>query len=399
MVSALEGKLIALGVSGSIACYKAVDLASKMRQQGALVDVIMTRSATRFVAPLTFAAITHRPVVVDPFDPRTELGIDHVAIAERADAVIIAPATANTLAKLAWGMADDALSATVLATRAPVIAAPAMDANMYVNAATRENVERLAGRGVVIAGPAQGRLASGLVGPGRLLETPQLLGYLAMVLGRTGDLAGRKIVVSAGGTREPVDPVRVITNRSSGKMGYAIAEAARDRGAKAVLVSAPTSLAEPVGVRVTHTETALEMREAVLDASADADALIMAAAVADWRPSEASSRKLKKGEASTWSIELTRSPDILSEVPADSTIKVGFAAESEDLLDNAQAKLVGKGLHLIAANDITAQEGGFGSDDNRVLLLDREGAVEELPLMTKYEVGHRILDRVAALFE
>ena len=399
MVSALEGKLIALGVSGSIACYKAVDLASKMRQQGALVDVIMTRSATRFVAPLTFAAITHRPVVVDPFDPRTELAIDHVAIAERADAVIIAPATANTLAKLAWGMADDALSATVLATRAPVIAAPAMDANMYVNAATRENVERLAGRGVVIAGPAHGRLASGLVGPGRLLETPQLLGYLAMVLGRTGDLAGRKIVVSAGGTREPVDPVRVITNRSSGKMGYAIAEAARDRGASAVLVSAPTSLAEPVGVRVTHTETALEMREAVLDASTDADALIMAAAVADWRPSEASSRKLKKGEASTWSIELTRSPDILSEVPADSTIKVGFAAESEDLLDNAQAKLVGKGLHLIAANDITAQEGGFGSDDNRVLLLDREGAVEELPLMTKYEVGHRILDRVAALFE
>jgi phosphopantothenoylcysteine decarboxylase/phosphopantothenate--cysteine ligase len=182
-------------------------------------------------------------------------------------------------------------------------------------------------------------------------------------------------------------------------MGYAIAEAARDRGAKAVLVSAPTSLAEPVGVRVTHTETALEMREAVLDASADADALIMAAAVADWRPSETSSRKLKKGEASTWSIELTRSPDILSEVPADSTIKVGFAAESEDLLDNAQAKLVGKGLHLIAANDITAQEGGFGSDDNRVLLLDREGAVEELPLMTKYEVGHRILDRVAALLE
>ena len=207
MVSALEGKLIALGVSGSIACYKAVDLASKMRQQGALVDVIMTRSATRFVAPLAFAAITHRPVVVDPFDPRTELGIDHVAIAERADAVIIAPATANTLAKLAWGMADDALSATVLATRAPVIAAPAMDANMYLNAATRENVERLAARGVVIAGPAHGRLASGLVGPGRLLETPQLLGYLAMVLGRTGDLAGpqdrsqRRGNAGAGGPR------------------------------------------------------------------------------------------------------------------------------------------------------------------------------------------------------
>jgi phosphopantothenoylcysteine decarboxylase/phosphopantothenate--cysteine ligase len=397
MLKPLEGKHVALGVTGSIACYKAVDLASKLTQEGALVDVIMTRSATRFVTPLTFNAITHRPVVTDIFDPQSELSMDHVAIAERADVIIVAPATANTLARLAWGMADDALAATVLATRAPIILAPAMDANMFQNAATQDNVETLAARGMVIAGPAEGRLASGLVGRGRLLESRELLGYVRMVLGRTGDLADRTIVVSAGGTQEPVDPVRMISNRSSGKMGYAIAEAARDRGARTVLVAAPTALPDPVGVLVTHIETALEMREAVLDASADADALIMAAAVADWRPVTAASQKVKKGDASTWSIDLTKNPDIAAEVQADGLIKVGFAAESEDLVANARSKIVSKGLHLIAANDITAEDGGFGSDDNRVLLMDREGGVEELPLMTKYEVGHRILDRVAAL--
>jgi phosphopantothenoylcysteine decarboxylase/phosphopantothenate--cysteine ligase len=397
MPNPLEGKHVALGVTGSIACYKAVDLASKLTQEGALVDVIMTKSATRFVTPLAFNAITHRPVVTDIFDPRSELSMDHVAIAERADVIIVAPATANTLARLAWGMADDALAATVLATRAPIILAPAMDANMFQNAATQDNVETLAARGMVIAGPAEGRLASGLVGLGRLLESRELLGYVRMVLGRTGDLADRTIVVSAGGTQEPVDPVRMISNRSSGKMGYAIAEAARDRGAKTVLVAAPTALPDPVGVLVKHTETALEMREAILDASADADALIMAAAVADWRPVTAAPQKIKKGDASTWSIELTKNPDIAAEVQADGLIKVGFAAESEDLAANARSKIVSKGLHLIAANDITAEDGGFGSDNNRVLLIDKEGGVEELPLMTKYEVGHRILDRVAAL--
>ena len=397
MPNPLEGKHIALGVTGSIACYKAVDLASKLTQDDALVDVIMTKSATRFLAPITFSAITHRPVVTDIFDPQSELSMDHVAIAERADAVIVAPATANTLARLARGMADDALAATVLATRAPIIVAPAMDANMYQNAATQDNVKTLESRGFVIAGPAEGRLASGLVGPGRLLESWELLGYVRMVLGRTGDLEDRTIVVSAGGTQEPVDPVRFISNRSSGKMGYAIAEAARDRGARAVLVSAPTALPDPVGIHVTHTETALEMRDAILDASADADALIMAAAVADWRPVTAASQKIKKGDASTWSIELTKNPDILAEIHADHLIKVGFAAESEDLVANARSKIVSKGLHLIAANDITAEDGGFGTDNNKVLLMDREGAIEELPLMTKYEVGHRILDRVAAL--
>ena len=397
MPNPLEGKHVALGVTGSIACYKAVDLASKLTQEGALVDVIMTKSATMFVTPLAFNAITHQPVVTDIFDPQSELSMDHVASAERADVIIVAPATANTLARLAWGMADDALAATVLATRAPIILTPAMDANMFQNAATQDNVETLAARGMVIAGPAEGRLASGLVGLGRLLESRELLGYVRMVLGRTGDLADRTIVISAGGTQEPVDPVRMISNRSSGKMGYAIAEAARDRGARTVLVAAPTALPDPVGVLVKHTETALEMREAILNASADADALIMAAAVADWRPVTAASQKIKKGDASTWSIDLTKNPDIAAEVQADGLIKVGFAAESEDLAANARSKIVSKGLHLIAANDITAEEGGFGSDNNRVLLIDKEGGVEKLPLMTKYEVGHRILDRVAAL--
>ena len=397
MPDPLENKHVVLGVTGSIACYKAVDLASKLTQQDALVDVIMTSAATEFLAPLTFASITHRPVVTDIFDPQSEMSLDHVALAQRADVVVVAPATANTMAKIAWGLADDALTATVLATEAPIVLAPAMDAHMYENPATQENVQKLESRGVLIVGPAEGHLASGLVGRGRMLETWELLGHIRMVLGRNGDLADRKIVVSAGGTQEPIDPVRVISNRSSGKMGYAIAEAARDRGASAVLVSAPTALPHPVGLRVVDVETTHQMRNAVLDECKDADALIMAAAVADWRPATVASHKVKKGDSDTWSVELTKNPDILAEVQSERLIKVGFAAESDDLIANAQAKLVGKGLDLMAANNITAGDAGFAADTNRVVLLDREGSAEELPLMSKYEVGHRILDRVAAL--
>ena len=397
MPNPLHNKRIALGVTGSIACYKAVDLASKLTQAGALVDVIMTRGAANFLTPLTFSSITHRQVVTDLFDPQSELSMDHVAIGERADLIIVAPATAHALAKIALGLADDALTTTILATQAPVVVAPAMDAHMFQNPATQENVERLTSRGYVIAGPAEGRLASGLVGQGRMLETSELLGHIRTVLGRNGDLANRKIVVSAGGTQEPVDPVRVISNRSSGKMGYAIAEAGRDRGANAVVVAAPTSLTDPVGVRVVHIGTALEMRDAVLRECEDADALIMAAAVADWRPVSAYSQKVKKGDADSWTIELTKNPDILAEAGPDRLIKVGFAAESEDLVASAKAKLASKGLHLIVANDITEEHSGFGVNTNKVVMLDREGGVEELPLMTKYEVGNRILDSVATL--
>lgn len=398
MPDPLANSKIALGVTGSIACYKAVDLASRLKQAGALVDVIMTREACQFLTPLTFQSITHRPVVTDVFDPQSELSIDHVAIAERADAVIVAPATANTIAKIAHGFADDALTTTILATRAPLIVAPAMDAHMYDNAATRQNVSMLRSRGVVVAGPASGRLASGLVGKGRLLETPDLLGCLRQTLGRDGDLAGRKIVVSAGGTQEPIDPVRVIANHSSGKMGFAVAEAARDRGASVSIVSAPTALPDPFGIDVVKVQSALQMKDALHGECSDADALVMAAAVADWRPSRASDQKVKKGASNTWEVELTKNPDIIAGIVSERLVKVGFAAESEDLLANAESKLLSKGLHLIAANDITAEDSGFGVDTNRVVLLDREGNQEALPLMSKYDVGSAILDRVAVYF-
>ena len=389
---------ITLGVTGSIACYKAVDLASKLVQAGAELDVIMTDGALEFLKPITFSAITHKPVVTSLFDPRSELSMDHVALAGRSDLILVAPATADAMAKAAWGLAGDALSATLLATRAPVIFAPAMDANMYDSAATQENVARLRSRGAVIAGPAEGRLASGLVGSGRMLEPSALVDHVRMVLARGGDLSGRKIVVSAGGTQEAIDPVRVVTNRSSGKMGFAIARAARDRGASAVIVAAPTALPDPAGIDVVHVESALEMRDAVVAQCEDADALVMAAAVADWRPAGAADRKLKKGEAVTLTVDMVRNPDIVSGIGGN-LIKVGFAAETEDVIENAHGKLVDKGLDLIAANDVTSADSGFASDTNRVALLDRNGGVTELGLLTKYDVGHRILDKVVHMLE
>ena len=389
---------ITLGVTGSIACYKAVDLASKLVQAGAELDVIMTDGALEFLKPITFSAITHKPVVTSLFDPRSELSMDHVALAGRSDLILVAPATADAMAKAAWGLAGDALSATLLATRAPVIFGPAMDANMYDNAATQENVARLRSRGAIIAGPAEGRLASGLVGSGRMLEPSALVDHVRMVLARGGDLSGRKIVVSAGGTQEAIDPVRVVTNRSSGKMGFAIARAARDRGASAVIVAAPTALPDPTGIDVVHVESALEMRDAVVAQCEDADALVMAAAVADWRPASAAGRKLKKGAAVTLTVDMVRNPDIVAGIGGN-LIKVGFAAETEDVIENAHGKLVDKGLDLIAANDVTSADSGFASDTNRVALLDRNGGVTELGLLTKYDVGHRILDKVVHMLE
>ena len=368
---------ITLGVTGSIACYKAVDLASRLVQAGAELDVIMTDGALEFLRPITFSAITHKPVVTSLFDPRSELSMDHVALAGRSDLILVAPATADAMAKAAWGLAGDALSATLLATRAPVIFAPAMDANMYDNAATQGNVAKLRSRGAIIAGPAEGRLASGLVGSGRMLEPSALVDHARMVLARGGDLSGRKIVVSAGGTQEAIDPVRVVTNRSSGKMGFAIARAARDRGASAVIVAAPTALPDPTGIDVVRVESALEMRDAVTAQCEDADALVMAAAVADWRPASAADRKLKKGAAGTLTVDMVRNPDIVTGIGGN-LIKVGFAAETEDVIENAHGKLVDKGLDLIAANDVTSADSGFASDTNRVALLDRDGGVTEL---------------------
>jgi phosphopantothenoylcysteine decarboxylase/phosphopantothenate--cysteine ligase len=396
MTGPLVDKHIVLGVTGSIACYKAVDLASKLTQAGALVDTIVTYGATQFVTPLAFRSITHRPVVTNTFDPDSEFANEHVALAKNADIVVIAPATVNCIAKLAMGMADDPLTTTVIATRAPLLVAPAMDGSMFDHPATQENLAKLRERGVVIAGPAPGRLASGLVGMGRLLEPTELLGYITATLGREGDLAGRTIVVSAGGTQEPIDPVRVITNNSSGKMGYALAEAARDRGARAVLVSAPTSLPDPPLVKMVKVQTAQQMCDAVLISLEDADALIMAAAVADYRPVTAAEQKIKKSRQEL-SIDLTPTTDILATVSGE-FVKVGFSAESENLIANATEKVQRKSLDLIVANDITDPDGGFGRDTNRVVLIGRDLQAEELPLMTKYEVSNRILDRVRDLF-
>jgi phosphopantothenoylcysteine decarboxylase / phosphopantothenate---cysteine ligase len=390
----MRDKTVVLGVTGSIAAYKAAELASQLTQAGAKVEVIMTEAATEFIAPLTFRNITGRPVVTDMFELASEYSVEHVALAEAADVVVVAPATANIIAKIAAGIADDMLCCTVLATKAPVILAPAMHAAMYENSVTQDNLAKLKARGFTVIGPAYGRLASGGVGLGRLVDVNEVLGTICQVLGRSGDLAGKRIVVTAGGTQEPVDPVRCLTNRSSGKMGYALAEAARDRGAQVKLVSAPSFLTKPIGVDVVNVGTAQEMYETVKKAVTKADALIMAAAVADYRPKKVSKSKIKRERASSLTLELERTPDILGEVKGK-FLKVGFAAESEDLIANARKKLQEKRLDLIIANDITAKVSGIGADTNQVVIIDRKGKIEELPLLSKREVADRILDRVA----
>ncbi len=391
----LAGKNIVLAVTGSIAAYKAADLASKLTQAGALVDVVLTPAATQFITPLTFRSLTHRPVLSDMFDPTTELAMEHVALAQRANAVLIAPATANTLAKLAWGLADDMALTTVLATKAPVLVCPAMDAGMWENPATQDNVRRLQERGVIFIGPDKGRLASGLMGYGRLANANNIMGTLGWALGRGGDLAGRHIVVGAGPTQESIDPVRHVTNPSSGKQGYTLAEAARDRGAQVTLVTGPSNLADPPCMDVVRVRTAIQMRQAVGKAVAGCDVLIMTAAVSDYRPAAPSLQKVKKTEGNV-TMEMVPNPDILGEVDGP-FLKVGFAAESQDLIANATEKLRKKNLVLVAANDITASDAGFAVDTNRILLIHHDGHVEQLPLMSKREVSDAILDKVVAL--
>ena len=380
---------LVLGVSGSIAAYKAVDLASKLTQAGVAVHTVMTENATKLVSPLSFSAITGRPATVDTFAAEKRFSIGHISLAELADAVLIAPATANVIGKIACGIADDLLTSTVIASRAPLIIAPAMHTAMWENPATQANVETLRKRGVVFVGPAVGRLASGGFGRGRFAPLGEILGVTLKVLGRGGDLSGRRIVVTAGGTREEIDPVRFIGNRSTGRMGYAIAAAARDRGAEVVLISGPTELPRPSGVEVIEAISASDMHAAVRSAL-PADSLIMAAAVADYTPVERAEGKIKKGDGKLI-LELERTDDILKSVP-DVKVKVGFAAESEDLIENAKRKLIEKKLDFIVANDV----GGFGSEENRVTIIDRAG-VEELPLLPKREVAERILDRVVRL--
>lgn len=397
IASPLAGKQIVLGVTGSIAAYKAVALASELTKQGAVVDVVMTEAATHFVAPLSFQAITHRPVHVDMFALLAEVEIGHVSLGQRADVLVIAPATANVLAKLAHGLADNLLLTTALATRAPIIIAPAMEPLMYSHPATQASVARLRERGAVILEPAEGRLASGRVGRGRMVEPADVVAAIREALAQRGDYAGRRVVVTAGPSYEPIDPVRFIGNRSSGKMGYAVAEAARDRGAEVTLISGPTSLARPERVRFVSIETALDLQRAVEDAVRDADVLVMTAAVADYRVESQVPRKIKREEEGDLTIKLVRNPDILAGLADRRLFKVGFAAETDDLIANAKSKLERKGAQMFVANDVLAPGSGFGTDTNQVTLLDWLGGVVPLPLMTKRAVADAILDRVREL--
>ena len=407
-ITLLTDKRIILGVTGSIAVYKAVDLASKLTQAGAQVDVIMTASAKQFVAPITFQAVTGRPVYDDLWQSDSSGGlpthIAHVGLGEGADLMVIAPITANTMARLAHGFADDLLTVTALAARCPLMIAPAMDGGMYEHPATQENLKILTERGVYLIEPEEGRFASGLVGRGRLPETPTLLGHIRRQLGQEyGILAGKKVVVTAGGTREAIDPVRYITNRSSGKQGFAIAQAAVDAGADVVLISTIDTQPVPVGATFIPVESAEAMGDAVLASLDNATALVMAAAVADFKPTTVADQKIKKSKDSSegLTIQLTRTSDILLSVKnyrADHgfpLVIVGFAAESQNLLENAQGKLERKGLDFILANDITATDAGFQVDTNRVTLLDAVQGREDLDLMSKSHIGELIMQRIA----
>ena len=410
-MSILSNKRILLGVTGSIAAYKAADLASKLTQAGAQVDVILTGAAEKFITPLTFQSVTGRRAYTEEDLWGNEAHILHVGLGHSADLLVIAPCTANTIAKLAHGQADSLLAVTALAVRSPLLIAPAMDGGMYDHPAMQENIEILKKRGATFIGPAEGHLASGLSGVGRMLETAEVIGHIRILLGQNGPLAGKKVVVTAGGTQEPLDPVRVITNRSSGKQGYALAQAALDMGAQVTLITTPTSLTPPVGAKVIRVELAKEMLSSVLAESAKSDALIMAAAVADFRPKAMAKEKIKK-EGGIPQIELEATEDILKavaqrrrpeRVEGSETdcphVVVGFAAESRDLLENALHKLKSKGLDFIAANDISASGAGFAVETNRVTLLFQDGHKEVLPLMNKTEVAENILGWVSKLLE
>ncbi|MGD1040253.1 MAG: bifunctional phosphopantothenoylcysteine decarboxylase/phosphopantothenate--cysteine ligase CoaBC [Dehalococcoidales bacterium] len=393
----LKNKVIVLGISGGIAAYKAADLASKLAQAGATVKVVMTWEATQLVQPLTFQALTGNPVVTDMFEPAPLSAITHVSLADEADIVVIVPATANVIAKMAAGIADDILTCTVLATKAPVVISPAMHHNMYVNPVTQENIGKLKARGFTVIPAVHGRLASGSIGYGRLPEIPEIMGVIQQTLGKNSDLAGKRVVVTAGGTQEAIDPVRYITNNSSGKMGYALAEAARDRGAAVTLITTPTGLNPVAGVEMVNVRSAREMKDAVVKAVAKTDALIMAAAVADYAPKTVAAQKIKKGTGGM-TLELVKTPDILSAVKGNFA-KVGFAAETQDLIANAKKKLVNKSLDIIVANDVTVKDSGFGAETNKVTILKKDGKMEDLPLMSKREVAEKILDNVAKLLK
>lgn len=397
-VGVLAGRSVLLGVSGGIAAYKAASLARALLKAGATVQVVMTTAATKFVGPATFEGLTGRPVYSDVFTDTER--IPHVRLAREADVAVFAPATANVIAKFAVGLADDMVSSVYTCLTCPVVIAPAMHTEMWLHAATQTNVATLRERGASIVGPDEGELAGGDVGPGRLVDEDVLLDAIGAVLAsRTGPLLGRRVVVTAGGTREPIDPVRYIGNRSSGKMGYAIAAEAARRGATVQLITGPTALPTPPGVTRTDVETAVQMRDAVVDLAADSDVVIKAAAVADFRPASYSSQKIKKDESSLESVELARNPDILAELgqAKNGRILVGFAAETDLEEERGRDKLHRKGLDLIVINRVDMADAGFNVDTNRALLLGADGTRAEVPLTTKAALASVLLDHVERL--
>ena len=396
----LNGKKIALGVTGGIAVYKAVDLVSRLRKQGAEVRVIMTEHAQQFVTPLTFKEISGNKVAVSMWDSNQEFNVEHIALANWADAFVVAPATANILAKMANGIADDLLSTTLLAAQAPIIVCPAMNTGMYQNSITQENIEKLQKHGVTVMPPAVGYLACGVTGPGRLPEPQQIVEFIdAFFAKKDGDMVGMKVLVTAAGTREPIDPVRFVGNRSSGKMAYAIAQAAAQRGAEVLLVTGPSALEIPPNVNGVKVETTNEMLEACMEAYEKMDVVIKAAAVADYRPRDVADQKIKKKNDDALTVVMDKNPDILKELGARKAhqILVGFAAETQNLLDNAREKIVKKNLDMIVANDVTAAGAGFNSDTNIVKFLFPNGEVRSLEQMAKTQVANILLDTVMEL--
>lgn len=391
----LKGKKIVLGVTGGIAVYKAVDLVSRLRKQGCEVRVVMTEHAQQFITPLTFKEISGNQVAVSMWSGNQEFNVEHIALANWADAFVVAPATANILAKLTYGLADDLLSTTLLAAQAPIIVCPAMNTVMYENAATQENLAKLVSRGVTVMPPAVGKLACGTSGAGRLPEPQQIVEFInSFFAKREGDLRGLKVLVTAAGTREPIDPVRFVGNRSSGKMGYAVAQMAAERGAEVLLVSGPSALAIPANVRAVKVETTNEMLDACLAAYDDVDIVIKAAAVADYRPRDVAEQKIKKKTDDALTVVMDKNPDILKTLGSKKThqVLVGFAAETQNLLENARDKVVKKNLDMIVANDVTAAGAGFNADTNIVKFLYANGDVRSLEQMPKVDVANCILD-------
>jgi phosphopantothenoylcysteine decarboxylase/phosphopantothenate--cysteine ligase len=394
-VNVLDGKNIILGVTGGIAAYKAVEITSRLVKLGANVNVIMTKNATMLVQPLTFRYISRNPVSVDMFDEPESWKPEHISLADNCDLLIIAPATANIIGKLAHGIADDMLSTTALAIRCPVLIAPAMNSHMFANPILQENIKKLKSHGFEFIEPDYGLLACGYEGKGRLADPEKIVERIKQTLTLKKDLVGKTVLVTAGPTREALDPVRFISNRSSGKMGYAIAESSSRRGAEVILISGPTNLNPPSNVKLIKVESAIQMRDEVMAYASKAQIIIMSAAVSDYRPKEVSQQKIKRGQ-NTMTITLEENPDILAELGENKKpdqIIIGFSMETENLIENSRKKLEKKKADIIVANDVSKEGAGFGTDTNIVTLIASDGQIDELPLMSKYDVANVILDK------